>query len=342
MTPRYSLLTVLVCLLLLGTHALPAGAGPNDLTAAEAITVEQWSTQTQSLAQQIEAEAAALDNGAARATVNHRLNEVVARLSHGAQVSTGPGMTLAVNTDWARDQLLAAMQAPTAHLQVRRMRDLAHRLRLLAELGEPRARRHFSGDARALAADILATPEFAGRKAGPLDRLAELVTQILARLAEIIFGGLVGKSAWEVASAVGLILLAIAILLVILIILRRLTIGHRRRWEPAAAEHKPLPPDASAALRQALQAMEAGNVKESLRLLHLALLLALAASGVLDFNPSRTNWEYVRLLVGRPEGETLSRATTLFERKYFGRQPCSAQELALLRGWAEDALGETG
>ncbi len=346
MTSRSFLAAVSVCLFTLAASPKPARAGMDQPSAAASdatdqvhmITVSQWLGETESLVAEVEAQAAALDQGAPRTTVNHRLTALLTRLSLDRQVSTAPGVVISVDSEWLRDELLEAMQAATPHLQVRKMRDLSARLRLLVQLGRPGPPRRFSGDVRALAAQILASPDFAGRKAGALDRLAELVGQILDRLAEMIFGGLVGKSAWQVVSAIGLILLGIAVLLVVAVVLRRLTTAGRRRWLEVPLERRPLPPDASSALARAVQAMEAGNVKESLRLLHLALLLALAGSGLLEFIPSRTNWEYVRVLAGRPEAETLSQATTLFERKYFGRQACTAQELALLRGWAEAAV----
>jgi hypothetical protein len=332
MTRRGLLLLPLLWALILASAAASVNAAP--------LSVQEWLNQVNAVAGRLDAEADALSKGAHQRTVNARLNSLLDRLRLPTEVSTAPGEVVSVDNEWARLALLSATASTSPHAQAERLRQLAQRFRLLGQLAQPSSKRRFAGDPRALAAKILSDPEFVGRKAGPFNRLADIAARLLAELASLIFGGLISVASGRAATLALLILLAVAVAFAIWIVVRHLTPRRRRRFPGPTPEQHPLPPDAATALRRALAAVEAGDVKESLRLFYLALLLALASSRIFDFSPARTNWEYVRLSAGTPHADMLARATSLFESKYFGRQPCSPQELGMLREWAEGLLEE--
>jgi len=305
---------------------------------AELIGLEQWVAETEATAAAIEEVAYALARGESRSAAHERLGEIGRRLGQVRHVENGTGRTVAVDNRWAQEVLLRAMESVSAGAEARALRDLASRLRLRAAASEVPKGERYSGDPRALATEVLSAPEFAGRQRGPLDRLTERILSVLARLAEIIFGG-PALGARAILYRLGLVALAVVLVVAIVVLVRALVGRSAQAWRPTDIEHKALPPDAGAAFRQALAAMQAGNGRDSLRYFYLTLLLALASSATFEFRPSRTNWEYVRLAAGTPQGEMLSQATGLFEAKYFGGQQCTPEDLLTMRSWAEQALG---
>jgi hypothetical protein len=113
--------------------------------------------------------------------------------------------------------------------------------------------------------------------------------------------------------------------------------------EKAPAEEAPQPGTTTAAQlwARAEAAAAAGNYPEGVRLLHLAVLFELDRRGLLVYETTRTNGEYVRqvrLAERAPEGmhgpfEDLTRR---FEETWYGGRPCAADEFGEFRRQAED------
>jgi hypothetical protein len=99
--------------------------------------------------------------------------------------------------------------------------------------------------------------------------------------------------------------------------------------------------------RQAQALAGEGRHSEALRLLYLAVLFLLDRRGLLRYEPTRTNGEYirqVRLADNAPEGlhAPFEQLTTLFETRWYGGVPCEAadfQEGERLAGDVRDSAG---
>jgi hypothetical protein len=112
----------------------------------------------------------------------------------------------------------------------------------------------------------------------------------------------------------------------------------RRRAGPAA----PLALDATEAVlveardTQSLRALAEqqahhGDYRRAFRLIYLATLVALDTGGVLRFDRSKTNWEYLRTLraAGREDlSQALTPLTRDFDRVWYGFAPASAADYA--------------
>jgi hypothetical protein len=205
----------------------------------------------------------------------------------------------------------------------RRADDVVGVVSRLAERPEPR-------DARAVAREVLAQPEFQVRpKEAPKSSGESWWDRLMKRL----FKPRPGKPRPLVAASTpGLgggffkllttVLLAVGAALVLILVIQWLL---RRQRQEEDEPRIPTGPDADLAgplpdptkrstaewLADADAAAAAGDYRRAVRALYLALLSALCRRGVLRYDPARTNGEYVRLFRGGPDDRSSFRHVTL-------------------------------
>jgi hypothetical protein len=91
---------------------------------------------------------------------------------------------------------------------------------------------------------------------------------------------------------------------------------------PAADEPPPAPDEHEPAslLDEAARLAAAGDARGALRALYLATLSALERAHLIEYEPSKTNWQYTRSL---PRGELrqlFAAFTAIFDRKWYGHE----------------------
>ena len=180
---------------------------------------------------------------------------------------------------------------------------------------------HTAADLDALTR-ILRQPEFQWTVAKPswLDDLRDRFFTFLARLLARLFssGGLGGG-----ASLLGQLLSAAAVLAVAAVLVYALR-GLFLNFAPEARA-----PDeaglgdgdltAEAASRRAASLAEGGDHRSAVRYLYLAALLHLEEAGLLRYDRSLTNREYLRTLAARPElADRLRGVVEVFDRVWYG------------------------
>ena len=89
--------------------------------------------------------------------------------------------------------------------------------------------------------------------------------------------------------------------------------------------------DNDSLLALAEQQAKAGDYRRAFRLVYLASLVALDTNGVLRFDRSKTNWEYLRALRASGRGDVYSALTPLtreFDQVWYGFAPTDASQYA--------------
>ena len=87
-----------------------------------------------------------------------------------------------------------------------------------------------------------------------------------------------------------------------------------------------------AALARAETAEAASNFREALRFLYLSAILHLQERGILPYDKSLTNREYLRQAQADAELHTaLGPAITVFDEVWYGHKPCDAETVANYR-----------
>lgn len=88
-------------------------------------------------------------------------------------------------------------------------------------------------------------------------------------------------------------------------------------------------------LAQANALAEAGRYREALRALYLATLVALDRRQILSFDPTLTNWQYLRQIRDAPIRSDFRELTRLFDHKWYGHEPTDQVDFDLCRHLAE-------
>lgn len=103
---------------------------------------------------------------------------------------------------------------------------------------------------------------------------------------------------------------------------------------PAAPERRPAEPQAARALwREADELSRQGRFLEAVRCVYLAVLAGLHQTGLIRYEPMRTNGEYARMLRAKeadPEEvvEPFRELTGLFEQKWYGERGAAREDYA--------------
>jgi hypothetical protein len=185
---------------------------------------------------------------------------------------------------------------------------------------------HTSGDLASLST-ILAQPEFQWPVAQPswLDQLRErlwaFIVRMLAGLLRAVPAG-AGFGVGQVLAVVAVLAVAGVLAFALLGLLRAFA-AEARVAEEAGAGDEAL--TAEAASRRAQTLAEGGDNRAAVRYLYLAALLHLEEAGLLRYDRSLTNREYLRGLAARPElADRLRGVVEVFDRVWYGFETLDA------------------
>ena len=91
--------------------------------------------------------------------------------------------------------------------------------------------------------------------------------------------------------------------------------------------------DAGHAFQKAQEFAAGGSVRQAVRYLYLSALLALDENGLLRYDRSQTNWEYLRSLSSHPElHANLREVILVFDRVWYGYQPIDEADYQVYLG----------
>jgi Domain of unknown function (DUF4129) len=163
------------------------------------------------------------------------------------------------------------------------------------------------------------------------DSLTRWIDELLAR----IFGG-AARGAFNLGPAIVVIgvVLAVAVLVSFVFALRRT--GASEAVLPRADASGEQAPTASEAFSGAQRYVAAGDYRSAVRLLYLGTLLRLDERGLLRFDRSLTNREYLRAVAAFPSiRDALRPVVETFDRTWYGFGPLSAGEFAQYQAQVE-------
>ncbi len=191
-------------------------------------------------------------------------------------------------------------------------------------------------DAKASARAVLAGPEFASDPPPPpsiADKLAAWLDKLFQRRNPAPTPNVPNANPAVIQGI--LIVIAVGAFAVLVAVLVQ-AIGRRE------ARAKPLALDAEEAvlveardnnslLALAEQSAHSGDYRRAFRLVYLASLVALDTNGVLRFDRSKTNWEYLRALRASGRGDVYTALTPLtreFDQVWYGFAPADRAQYA--------------
>jgi len=185
--------------------------------------------------------------------------------------------------------------------------------------------RHTSADLRALN-EILARREFQWQVAqpSPLELLWQKAEELLWRFLNwLLPDDVVVTIGADLVTYAITGLAAIALIVVMLYVARSLAISFASESEVnPAGEHGDETLTADAALKRAQSLSASGDYRTAVRYLYLSALLLLDERGLLRYDRSLTNREYLRTVAHLPEVQsTLRDVVEVFDRVWYGFQP---------------------
>jgi Domain of unknown function (DUF4129) len=193
---------------------------------------------------------------------------------------------------------------------------------LLVEGAAWPAPRHSAGDLDSLGR-ILARPEFQWPSAQPtwLDQLRQrlwawfqrLVTELLSRVG---VGGPGGIGLGDLLAVVAVLAVAGILVYALLGLFQNFAAEARAPEDPGLGDESLT---AEAASRRAQTLSDGGDYRAAVRYLYLSALLHLEEAGLLRYDRSLTNREYLRSLAGMPElAARLQRVVEVVDRVWYG------------------------
>lgn len=170
--------------------------------------------------------------------------------------------------------------------------------------------------------EILRRPEFQWQEEQPslLERIWEWFTQqLINMLPNEAPGG-------RIVTVLLVIAGVLAIGVILYFVIRRLRREIAPDIEPGAAGVDGEPQDASLAMDRARDLSKIGDYRQALRYLYLSTLLLLEERGLIRYDRSRTNLEYLQSIGDHPQLAThLREIIHIFERSWYGLQIPDAQ-----------------
>lgn len=225
-----------------------------------------------------------------------------------------------------------------------------------------------AGDPRAAAKAILARPEFSSATPRPKEEDAPLedeswLGRALRELFERFWRWLLKREPRDVPDRpapdvdsslpganvviVASVALAAAILIYAMWQLRRRPDAEAEALDAAGGGSTPLTVDPSNALSKAPESWAGladdlaarGQLREAVRHLYLALLSRLHRDGAIDYEPTASNWDYLRHFRGPRERKPSFRELTIgFDFAWYGQVPLSGDAWLRFRALAEPFL----
>lgn len=253
-----------------------------------------------------------------------QLDSLARRLEEVRQVRLPDGQVIPVDHAY----LVAQLRGPEPDLE-----RLERLLSALVEAGRAWPAGGFGpGDVQTLE-DILSRPEFQWQPARAswwqawLDKLNELIRKLWDRLAELF--GLTGERAetkgWippvmEWVALTGGALIILLVLVYAIINIRASLVSEARSAGGEAGDEEVL--TAGLALKRAEELSSGGDYRSAVRYLYISALFLLEERGLLRYDRSKTNREYLRSLAHQPElAANLGEVVEVFDRVWYGFQP---------------------
>jgi hypothetical protein len=191
--------------------------------------------------------------------------------------------------------------------------------------------KHTAADTDSLRA-ILARPEFQWQEQQP-NPIIQFLNRLLRRILEFFAGdgsgdGAAGAGSGSLIDLPFTIVGAVILLVILFFTTRGLLAELVTEAElEAAAESGDEALTAQAALKRAQRLSGEGDYRTAVRYLYLSSLLLLEERGLLRYDRSLTNREYLRSLAHRPElATTLRDVIDVFDRVWYGFEPLDAAE----------------
>ena len=175
---------------------------------------------------------------------------------------------------------------------------------------------------------ILSRREFAPARQSLSERIMAWILRGIQRILQWIFGGIGGLEGSGQWLAVVLAIAVVVLFLWFLAgVLARLG-GGRFAARPGSEEKaSPGPDTPKAALDEAAKLASAGDFRPALRLVYIAALLELDERGLIRFDRTGTNWEYLSAIADHPELQRVLRPVTAsFDRKWYGHEQASQSD----------------
>jgi hypothetical protein len=189
--------------------------------------------------------------------------------------------------------------------------------------------------------EILARPDYRramrGGGGGSLRDLLLRLRRLLERL-----GGLheTNHALFVVAVTVGCLLVVVLLGHIAYTLVRALRKpGGPRSGPGRVVRERPRTPEELC--READELAERGEFRQAVRSFYLALTRSLQLAGLLPRSTSQTNWERVQHLRDHAALVAIVQPfTEVFDAKWYGQRPASAEDVERCRGWFEAALQE--
>lgn len=178
---------------------------------------------------------------------------------------------------------------------------------------------------------ILARSEFEWETPEP-SPLGKWFEELINRIVEF-FAGISGEAGIASSSILEIVLFTLGIIVFLIILLTAMR-GIRAFFAPQAEVEQDLdqsetPVTAEGAIKKARAFSEDGDYRNAVRYLYLSSLMFLEERGVLRFDLSRTNREYINDFSHRPEVVgLLGEVIEVFDRVWYGYQPIDAKAYA--------------
>ncbi len=202
---------------------------------------------------------------------------------------------------------------------------------LLAARAHRAAGRHSPADLRSLDA-ILRRAEFQVEPVEPSalrvwwDNLIDRINRFLADLFPETAGIGVGALVSWLLNVVGLVALVAVVAYTINELLKSLAAEAHLRMDRGDGD---APLTADSAFQRAQELAEGRDFRTAVRYLYLSTLLTLDERGLLRYDRSKTNREYLRSVAGQPAlAATLREVIDVFDRVWYGFQPLDAASYA--------------
>jgi len=185
---------------------------------------------------------------------------------------------------------------------------------------------------------ILARPEYQPPPETFIQRALEFVGRILLRIVSWLLKPLewlvdrISRATPEMSPSARWLVVGVLSFLLLLLLLHifYLLAGSfesrrrvRRTGDVSEATQDPL-----SLVEQAKKIAAAGDYREAVRLLYVAALLRLDRAGLLSYDPSRTNWEYVEALRTNPIAAPFREFTRIADRAMYSSTPVKADDFA--------------
>jgi hypothetical protein len=88
-------------------------------------------------------------------------------------------------------------------------------------------------------------------------------------------------------------------------------------------------------LDEAARLAAGGDARGALRALYLATLFALDRNRLIEYEPSRTNWQYLRSLPQGDVRQAFAAFTRIFDHKWYGHEPATLDDYRACRRLAD-------